>query len=96
MKFYDRQDELKLLKILDIQSEKSGKMTVITGRRRVGKTLLARHYAKNKKHLYFFISKKSEKQLCLDGRLTTLLKNNFRHDAPDVILKTESSLHSTT
>ena len=64
MKFYNRQDELKLLKILDIQSEKSGKMTVITGRRRVGKTLLARHYAKNKKHLYFFISKKSEKQLC--------------------------------
>lgn len=64
MEFYDRKDELKLLNTLDNQSEITGKMTVITGRRRVGKTLLALHYAYNKKYLYFFISKKSEKQLC--------------------------------
>lgn len=64
MKFYNRKDELKTLKDLDVQSEKSGKMTVITGRRRVGKTLLVLNYAQNKKYLYFFISKKSEKQLC--------------------------------
>ena len=64
MKFYDRKDELKILNDLDVQSEKSGRMTVITGRRRVGKTLLALNYAQNKKYLYFFISKKSEKQLC--------------------------------
>ncbi|SLM30059.1 ATPase [Desulfamplus magnetovallimortis] len=75
MKFYNREEELQILNVLNKQAEKSGRMTVITGRRRVGKTLLARQHARDKKHLYFFISKKSEKQLC-DEFLSTV-KQHF-------------------
>ena len=77
MKFYNRETELKILDALDEQSKISGKMTVITGRRRVGKTLLALKYAENKKFLYFFISKKSEKQLC--DEFLTEIKNMFSY-----------------
>jgi len=41
-------------------------MTVITGRRRVGKTALALELTKPSKHLYLFVSKKSESLLCLE------------------------------
>ena len=41
-----------------------GKFTVLTGRRRIGKTLLAQKYAENKESLYLFTSKKAEKLLC--------------------------------
>ncbi|MDA3941283.1 MAG: ATP-binding protein [Spirochaetia bacterium] len=75
MKFYNREAELEILNELDVQSQVSGRMTVITGRRRVGKTLLALKYGENKKFLYFFISKKSEKQLC--GEFLTEIKDNF-------------------
>ena len=65
MKFYDRQDELETLEKIFKQCQTTyGKITVLTGRRRVGKTLLAKEYAKNKKNIYFFTSKKAEKLLC--------------------------------
>lgn len=75
MKFYNRETELEILEELDSQSEISGRMTVITGRRRVGKTLLALKHAADKKFLYFFISKKSEKQLC--DEFLAEIKDNF-------------------
>jgi len=77
VRFYNRKSELKILDELDGQSEISGRMTVITGRRRVGKTLLALKYAENKKFLYLFISKKSEKQLCEE--FLTEIKNIFSY-----------------
>ncbi len=64
MKFYNREKELKALEVLYQQSTESGRMTVLTGRRRVGKTLLALQFAKSHKFLYFFVSKKSETLLC--------------------------------
>lgn len=65
MKFYNRQKELSTLnKIYERCSDDYGSITVLTGRRRVGKTLLAKEYAKDKKHLYFFTSKKAEPLLC--------------------------------
>jgi hypothetical protein len=45
MKFYGREKELKELRKLFAQAEESAKMTVLTGRRRVGKTLLALEFA---------------------------------------------------
>jgi hypothetical protein len=39
-------------------------MTVITGRRRVGKTILALESAKSAKHCYLFVSRKAEALLC--------------------------------
>lgn len=64
MKFYSREKELALLEKQYKQSEQVSSMTVITGRRRIGKTFLSLKYAENKKYLYFFISKKSEVLLC--------------------------------
>jgi AAA+ ATPase superfamily predicted ATPase len=41
-------------------------MAVITGRRRVGKTMLALEFAQQRKFLYFFVSKKAEHLLCME------------------------------
>lgn len=64
MKFYNRENELAELATLYDQANSSGRMTVLTGRRRVGKTLLALESAKKHKHLYLFVSKKAEALLC--------------------------------
>ena len=64
MKFYNRINELNLLGTIKNQTANRSRMTVITGRRRVGKTKLALEFASDHKHLYFFIAKKSEKLLC--------------------------------
>ncbi len=65
MKFYDRERELDTLNDIYRQCRDSyGKITVLTGRRRIGKTLLAKKYAEDKDHLYLFTSKKAEKLIC--------------------------------
>lgn len=65
MKFYNREQELISLNKIYKQCQKSyGKITVLTGRRRIGKTLLAKKYAEDKDHLYLFTSKKAEQLLC--------------------------------
>ena len=67
MRFYNRKKELTILnKIYNQCEEDYGSITVLTGRRRVGKTLLSKEYAKEKKHLYFFTSKKAEPLLCAE------------------------------
>ncbi|MEA1892379.1 MAG: DUF234 domain-containing protein [Campylobacterota bacterium] len=62
MKFYNREDELNVLKRADTLKEKHSIMSILIGRRRVGKTTLALKV--NKDALYFFTSKKNEKLLC--------------------------------
>lgn len=64
MKFYNRENELTELATLYDQANSSGRMTVLTGRRRVGKTVLALESSKQHKHIYLFISKKAESLLC--------------------------------
>ena len=64
MKFYDRQQELAELNKLLGQARKKSRMAVLTGRRRVGKTLLSLEFVKDQKHLYLFVAKKSEALLC--------------------------------
>jgi len=66
MKFYNRTNELTILSTMYKQASASSKMTVITGRRRVGKTLLATEFIKDSPALYFFVSKKSEVLLCAE------------------------------
>jgi AAA+ ATPase superfamily predicted ATPase len=66
MEFYDRKQELALLEQLRQQTDSAARMTVLTGRRRVGKTKLALEFASSHKHLYLFIAKKSEQLLCED------------------------------
>ncbi len=62
MKFYNREKELKNLKEIEKISKVSSKMTVIVGRRRIGKTKLIQEAYKEK--IYLFVSKKNEALLC--------------------------------
>lgn len=64
MKFYNREDELALLKKADELKSCRSVMTILIGRRRIGKTTLALQPFTQGKKLYFFISKKEESLLC--------------------------------
>jgi AAA+ ATPase superfamily predicted ATPase len=64
MKFYDRHQELSELNKLFDRSQDAGVMIALTGRRRVGKTHLALHFAHEHPKIYFFVSKKTEYLLC--------------------------------
>jgi AAA+ ATPase superfamily predicted ATPase len=63
-KFYDRINELEALSQIEKQSEKSACFTVLTGRRRIGKTELLKHFIKDKKSVYLFTTRSAEKSLC--------------------------------
>ena len=62
MKFYNREKELQKLKAIEKSSLLSSKMTVIVGRRRIGKTKLIKEAYKE--NIYLFVSKKNEALLC--------------------------------
>lgn len=66
MIFYNREVELEILKKIRQQSLKTSKMTVIVGRRRIGKTKLILKSAENDSYLYFFVARKNEKLLCTE------------------------------
>ena len=66
MDFINRENELFLLGETHERSLRSAQMTVIVGRRRIGKTSLAIKAFENKLYLYFFISRKNESLLCQD------------------------------
>ena len=58
MKFYNREKELDFLKVIRNKSLKIAQMTVVTGRRRIGKTLLLRKSTQGEKSAYLFVAKK--------------------------------------
>lgn len=64
MKFYDREIETQTLRRIEKISHESSQLTVITGRRRIGKTTLIRHAYEGHRILYFFVARKSEALLC--------------------------------
>lgn len=49
---------------IEARSAKSAQMTVVTGRRRIGKTTLLKNAFANTPLLYFFVAKKNETLLC--------------------------------
>ena len=65
MRFYDREDELKVLGNVLLQSKQEARMTVLMGRRRIGKTELSLRCG-DESVLYFFVGKKAESLLCQD------------------------------
>ncbi len=64
MQFYDREKELAELNKLLGQAKNNARMAVLTGRRRVGKTLLSMEFIREQKYVYLFVAKKSEALLC--------------------------------
>lgn len=64
MRFYNRKEELKVLRQTREQSKNSANFTVMVGRRRIGKTALLLEAVKEDKYLYLFVSRKSENLLC--------------------------------
>ena len=64
MKFYNREKELELLIKADKAKSQKSIMTMLIGRRRIGKTTLALQNYSNDPVLYFFVSKKDEHLLC--------------------------------
>ena len=65
MRFYDREKEQQLLGEVLRQSKREARMTVLMGRRRIGKTELSLRCGDDI-ILYFFVGKKTEKMLCKD------------------------------
>lgn len=59
MKFYNREKEIEVLKKADRLKSQKSIVTMLIGRRRVGKTTLALQNYSNEKVLYFFVSKKN-------------------------------------
>ena len=68
MKFYDRQNEIAELRRIRESSRTSSRFTVVTGRRRVGKTEVLRQAFSDEPFLYFFVSRKALPDLCEDFR----------------------------
>lgn len=66
MKFYNREKEIQTLLSIQEKSKQNAQLTVVTGRRRIGKTQLLLQTYKNTPFLYFFVAKKSEQLLCQD------------------------------
>ncbi len=65
MKFYDREEELKeLTRIRELSFEDHSRLTVVTGRRRIGKTSLIMRAVEGTATLYFFVARKNEADLC--------------------------------
>ena len=64
MKFYDREIETETLRRIETTSKEYAQMTIITGRRRIGKTTLIKHAYEGKEMIYFFVARKSEALLC--------------------------------
>ena len=75
MKFYDREQEMEALKKIEALSAHDAQMTVITGRRRIGKTTLVKKAFTRIPFVYFFVGKKSETLLC--GELVEIIRESL-------------------
>jgi len=73
MKFYNREKELEKLRSIETSSNAGSKMTVVVGRRRIGKTKLIKEAFDEK--VYLFVSKKNEVLLCEE--FITVLQNTL-------------------
>ena len=68
--FYDRTTELAALDQIDQQAKEYARFTLLTGRRRIGKTELLRHFIQDKKSAYLFVMRDSEADLCSQWQKT--------------------------
>ena len=64
MRFYDREKEIAFLREVRETAGNVARFTVVTGRRRIGKTTLIREAYKDKPFVYLFVARKAESDLC--------------------------------
>ena len=64
MNFYDRKKEIEYLREARKKAKKTARFTVVTGRRRIGKTTLIRQAYQDEPFVYFFVARKAEPDLC--------------------------------
>lgn len=64
MRFFDRETEFEKLREIEELSHEVAQFTIITGRRRIGKTAMVKKYYENSIILYFFVARKAETELC--------------------------------
>lgn len=69
MRFFDRTEEIASLHEIHRMAQTNAQFTVVTGRRRIGKTHLVWKAYENEPFLYFFVARKAEGDLCEDYRL---------------------------
>ena len=101
MRFYDRDNEIGILKENEMQSRKSAVFTVLMGRKRVGKTTLITTALKDYDYAYLFVSKDSEALLCqkfqqtLENQLGIHVYGSISHfrDLFEVIMKESLNRH---
>lgn len=101
MRFYDREMELELLRQNEKQAERTAVFTVLTGRRRVGKTSLITQALDDKRMAYLFVSKDNETILCqkfqqsLEEQLGIKVYGQIYHfrDLFEVIMKESIQRH---
>ena len=64
MKFFDRDNEIRILRDIREKSRRNAQFVVVTGRRRVGKTQLIKRAMEDEPYLYLYVARKAEKELC--------------------------------
>lgn len=64
MRFFDRETEFEKLREIEELSHEVAQFTIITGRRRIGKTAMVKKYYESSTILYFFVARKAETELC--------------------------------
>jgi len=85
MKFYNRTNELAELKrIKNLSFTEYSRMTVITGRRRIGKTSLIMKSTENEPTVYLFVGRKTEAALCAE--YIPLISNSLNTFVPSEIV----------
>lgn len=89
MKFYNREQELKLLaNTRDVAFNNHSQMTAVTGRRRIGKTKLILKSCENTPTVYLFVRRSNEATLCsqfaetASQSLNTYLSSEIRDASP--------------
>ena len=85
MRFYDRTNELaELQRINKLSFNDHSRLTVVTGRRRIGKTSLIMRSIEDSPTVYLFVGRKNEATLCAEfipviaQSLETFVPNEIR------------------
>jgi AAA+ ATPase superfamily predicted ATPase len=94
VRFFNRTHDLSILE--DLYRAPSSSLVVLYGRRRVGKTELAKEFIKNKKSIYLFVETKPEKLLLkdLEGSLEKIMDFRPRLDSWDDFKKIDPQFFS--